>query len=749
MFLNSAHAEDVDIVISPSEEYQTIVGIGGGMVYYQNWLTAHPNKNVLYDTLFNGLGLSALRMGNWAQEENADLSNDAEIFREGKRRRGNDMFVEMSSWSAPASLKSNNSINGTNGGATKATLKKENGKYVYDQFGAWWKSSLERYKTAGVTPDYISLQNEPDMDATYEGMLLDPEESIEIASYGKALESVYNALQTMNERPKIIGPEPLGIGWNNVQKYVNKLDKSLLDGYCYHFYHSGKGNDGEDRYSKPDNYIEAMQGLYTSLNDKPMFMTENCSMREGRSDDAISIAWLLANTFNINHANAYIHWNIMWGDADGAVTVQNPWDKSKWTNTDGFIVNSDYHGLRHFSKFVPQGYVNIGSATTNDDVVCSAFKNKDGDSFTIVLINKGNAHTANISFPIDPTGKGEIIQTVPAQQIWSQYTGNYTGNDISLPAQSITTITLKNEKPLPTFTWVNPNKDTIWQTTDNHNVECNVDTDFDLGNDLSLFWNPTVTTTEANASSCWSNDEGTFSWKASNVLTEGEEGRWAASNNADEWIEIKLSAPTEISSAIIDETSGIGCQISSYEIQYFNESEWKKIETGKTIGPNYKADFTPVVSDRFRLYVKTSGCININYFAVQPTKKALTPLTINNGTIVYEWVKDNKTTGKGYFTIEKNGTILSRSHSVTLQSKANQVEVSSSPMPIIFCDNHSLHILNTANGKTQVNDFIIKDLQGRTIASGKLVDGDNVFHINQQKVVIVETNGQNHKVIVK
>ena len=75
-----------NITINPSVSYQTIDGIGGGIVYYLDWLTTHKNKTELYDTIYTGLGLSALRIGNWAQEENADLTYDAEIVNEAKKR---------------------------------------------------------------------------------------------------------------------------------------------------------------------------------------------------------------------------------------------------------------------------------------------------------------------------------------------------------------------------------------------------------------------------------------------------------------------------------------------------------------------------------------------------------------------------------------------------------------------------------------------------------------------------------------
>ncbi len=84
---------------------ESIRGFGGGMAYYQNWLNAHPQKQAIYDTVFTGLGLSYLRIGNWSQDTTAQLADDSTIVAEAKKRLGARLRVIMSSWSAPGFLK--------------------------------------------------------------------------------------------------------------------------------------------------------------------------------------------------------------------------------------------------------------------------------------------------------------------------------------------------------------------------------------------------------------------------------------------------------------------------------------------------------------------------------------------------------------------------------------------------------------------------------------------------------------------
>ncbi|MBO4736184.1 MAG: hypothetical protein J5614_07290, partial [Paludibacteraceae bacterium] len=66
-----------------NDKQQEVLGIGGGIVYYQSWFTDHPNKEAIFDTIYTGLGLSALRIGNWKQDiDNHDVKDELTIYNE-------------------------------------------------------------------------------------------------------------------------------------------------------------------------------------------------------------------------------------------------------------------------------------------------------------------------------------------------------------------------------------------------------------------------------------------------------------------------------------------------------------------------------------------------------------------------------------------------------------------------------------------------------------------------------------------
>lgn len=451
----SVHAT-VNLDINPSKKYQTVDGIGGGIVYYLDWLTTHKNKPLLYDTLFNGLGLSALRIGNWAQSDDADLSYEAEIVGEAKKRLGDNFYITMSSWSAPAELKANNSLSGTCGGAQKATLKRNWWGYVYDDFGKWWRRSLEKYHSVGIVPDYISIQNEVDCDADYESTVFTEVETSEYAGYPSALKSTYDNIKGMENCPGIHGPEVLGIGWNNVQKFVNKIDKSMLTGYNFHYYHSGMNDHDaiDQRYAYPDDFLGAMTQLSTDYyNDKPMYMDENSTLRGHWDKDPIYTACFLSYAFAVNHVVGYLHWNLIWGDTgDGCINLE--FSEKGYETEDGFKIQGDYHAIRHFSKFIKRGWRNIQAMTDNNDkVLVSAFESPKQDAYTVVVINRTDKDEQVYINSFAPKDlQATLVMSRPLDDFYSQVIGTYSDfTQFVAPANSITTICYR--KKVETFTF--------------------------------------------------------------------------------------------------------------------------------------------------------------------------------------------------------------------------------------------------------------------------------------------------------
>ena len=441
-------AQAASITVDQTKQKQEIIGFGGGSVYYQNWIEnlSPADQEALFDTAFTGLNLSLLRIANWYQDEDVtQLKNDINIVKAAQKRLGSRLKIEMSSWSAPASLKPSNSLNGYDGHSkSDKTLKKASGDtygaYAYTDFANWWKRSLEAYAAQGIVPDYISLQNEPDMEATYEETLFEPTETNEIAGYKEALNAVYDAVKG---KTKILGPEPLGIGYDNFEKYAGKLDNSKLDGYAYHLYNAGDGNDNSgNNYLAPENFRTPMKKIADAYGTKPIIMTEFCPMLDDpREEDMLGLAHIMQIGFTDGMLGGYIAWQLFWGYHSQMIGVcpGEGWDleaNGKYVCKEKEIkIFPEYHAMRHYSKFVNPGWKVLDSKSDTPNLYTVAFRSSNGDSITVVAINKSSATDLNIA--IDNYEPHYAVQSVEGGEKSKEVTAS---TKIAAPEKSITTV---------------------------------------------------------------------------------------------------------------------------------------------------------------------------------------------------------------------------------------------------------------------------------------------------------------------
>lgn len=453
--LLAASAFAASVTINPASTAQKVTGFGGASVYYQSWIKNLPaaDQEALFDTAFTGLNISLLRIGNWYQDEDiSKVQDDIDIVKAAKKRLGDHMKIQMSSWSAPAKLKPSNSMNGQDGHSkSDKTLKKANGDaygaYAYTDFANWWKKSLEAYKAAGISPDYVSIQNEPDMEATYEETLFEPTETNEIAGYKEALNAVYDAVKGQT---KLIGPEPLGIGYSNFEKYAKELDASKLDGYSYHLYHAGDQNDNSgNNYLNPENFRKPMKAIADvyGKGDKPIIMTEFCPMLdEPREKDMLGLAQIMQIGFTDGRLSGYIAWQLFWGYHSQMIGVcpGAGWDldgSGKYVCDEaGFKIFPEYHAMRHFSKFVNPGASVIASSTADANLKTVAFLSANGDSISTVIINTGSTAIQLDNPAIAGYG---LITAVQSKENGLKSKNISVAACTVLPARSITTLVYK------------------------------------------------------------------------------------------------------------------------------------------------------------------------------------------------------------------------------------------------------------------------------------------------------------------
>jgi glucuronoarabinoxylan endo-1,4-beta-xylanase len=415
------------VVLDPTSRFQTIEGFGGAIAWYGNWLIAHPNKSEIYEALFNGLDLDILRIRN-AHDYGPDMVvNMSQIIQEIEAITGDPLKILSTSWGPPASLKSNNDTK--NGGTLKYTVKGSTVQFDYTGFRNWWKASLDEYNVNGIYPAYISIQNEPDFVADWISCRLDPTEKITttdtIAGYDQALVEVYNMVQNRPVKPKILGPEVIGLGYNTLQKYINNLNTSLLDGVAHHLYH---GVDNDDPWSST-----SIQDAGSTVPEIPHFQTEYSR------GDWFAMGGLLYKSLNDENVVSYLYWDLVWNNG-GMIDMENPWNTGSWTTPKGYTITKDFYTFKQFTAFIHPEWERVGVSIVNDNIKSVAFISPTEDSASIVLINRSdtNSYTTDISISGHLIDSAFAYRTSELEDCIS--VGALLNSELILPPHSITTV---------------------------------------------------------------------------------------------------------------------------------------------------------------------------------------------------------------------------------------------------------------------------------------------------------------------
>lgn len=422
--------------IDSTKIYQTIEGLGGAMAFYNGWVTAHPYKLEIYTNAFAGLKLSMLRLGNWFRYQGTvNFDPDAPGFVSNANRvLGHPVPVYISSWAPPAFLKSNGQVG--NGG----TLVTTNGGFAYTNFAQYWHDSLLAYGSNGISPTWISIQNEPDFAAGYDSCVFHPNEDTvngtNYASYSKALDAVIQQLTNMPSPPKILAPEVVGLGFSDVQNYAATMHSNSFYGVAHHLY--GGSSDGT-----PDGYNANLSALTNVFPSKPRFMTEY-----GLSD-MIDQANLIHNVLTVEQASGYNYWSLVWPvGGNGLVQIENPFNQSSWTNappgtptqSHGWWLTPAYWAMKHYSYFVQPGFKLVAANCTDTNVLTSAYLSPDNLRLVAVFINRNlGSSTNSVTFGSFPYYYSIVYQTAGTNYFQSL---GPIGSQLILPASSLTTVVL-------------------------------------------------------------------------------------------------------------------------------------------------------------------------------------------------------------------------------------------------------------------------------------------------------------------
>lgn len=402
----TASNSNATLELNPATTFQSMDGFGytltQGSAYVMMTQMTSTQRATLLSEIFhptNGIGVSFLRIGIGATDLSTavytynDLpsgqtdSNQANFSLSGPDLTHTipvlkevlaivpTMKIIATPWSAPAWMKTNNSLSGGN-------LKTE----YYDSYALYFVKYLQAMKSQGIDIYAVTPQNEPEHCCNNPAMLMTATEQANfILKLGPALQNAGFVTKIIVYDHNCDHPE-------YPTEVLNGPAGAYADGAAFHLY---AGN------------ISAMTTVHNNTG-KNVYFTEQFT---GSSGSFLGdLGWHMQNVMlggTNNWAKAALEWNL----ANNA--TYGPYTNGGCTTCLGAVTvasngtvtrNVAYYIVAHMSKFIRPGALRTASTSSSKDLFCAGFVNStaEGNAKVLVVYNNGQR---NLSFNIKYQGK--------------------------------------------------------------------------------------------------------------------------------------------------------------------------------------------------------------------------------------------------------------------------------------------------------------------------------------------------------
>ena len=372
----------VTVTVDTAERHQTLVGFGASLAYAEDAIVAHPQKEVFFDLVFAESGFDVLRLRNRHDSgDEAEVLAPAEIIEAASMRLGRTPLLFMTSGTPPAELKANGARQCAGDLETCTLVSLPGVGFDYGGFASFWRDSLEAYAGAGVFPDYVSIQNNPNWvpgaDNLNEGCRFLPEEGsvtveiggapVEVAypGYREALDAVQAAIVDLPGPPPRFGAVEAN-GLAHVGDYVAALDAGNFDALAVHVYDMDPSEVDVAQ-------LAAVRELGEQLG-RPVLQTE-------MQAEGLETAVLVHHALTSGGAVAYLQNDLVaLREAQASIALV-------LLNEDGFTAQPPYYALSQYAKHTDPGWIRIGASSDSSRLLASGWLEPDEGALTLVLVN--------------------------------------------------------------------------------------------------------------------------------------------------------------------------------------------------------------------------------------------------------------------------------------------------------------------------------------------------------------------------
>ncbi len=151
---------------------------------------------------------------------------------------------------------------------------------------------------------------------------------------------------------------------------------------------------------------------------------------------------MLYMSLAVENVTAYLYWDLAW-DGGGLISLQFPWDRSRWTNPYGFTRTKEFYAFKHYSAFIHPGWKRIDTSTSGQNTAVSAFISPGEDSATMVVINRSTDEDLIFKPLIAGYSLDSAKVYITSATSNCQFMGDEKDALVSLPPKSIATVSMR------------------------------------------------------------------------------------------------------------------------------------------------------------------------------------------------------------------------------------------------------------------------------------------------------------------
>jgi len=467
-FVHSAGETPVTINVDTTKTYQTIDGFGffGAQDVWWTGNNAGLVSDAWLTKIVSDMGITMWR--NELQPYNPVDSLTASNSLDAPWSKQKDMIIALKNkaaalgeplkviltvWSPPGEFKINCTIKwagdtaATRGGAHNST---KNGGTLdptkYAAYAQWLIDGLNMYKNIGVDVYAISLQNELLFSQTFNSC------QYTNAWYVDMLNQVVPIVKRSFPNVKIFGAESmLGMEADTTKNNFNLFyTKAIINGalnnidvLAYHGYSDGVQATAIAQHKA---LWESAYKNFQVPSKKPSWMTETSGyvdtwLASASKPGALDLGIAIQSSLKYGKASAWVWWQ---GSGAGSGVT------SEFSLMSGTNVGKKYYVSKQFYRYVRPGAVMVDAATTDTNLISSAYYSPNSKEFTSVLINtSATAKMITLTGANVPTSFTSYLTTSDANTNCKDM-GVVNNGAIVLPANSI--MTLVSSANLPIYT---------------------------------------------------------------------------------------------------------------------------------------------------------------------------------------------------------------------------------------------------------------------------------------------------------